>query len=560
MFFELQLKMFSLKSLPEGVITMFNNVSGTGRSYTRITEKNRDEESNPNSLMKVQTPSITYDLKGRHHSIKKAFHFMAAHFHLKCPVFLFPGKKKKAEIKQAKKESGRIEGRIEKKQEKQNSLLRNAKSFFHKEKNDKPPEENMEDEYDNALIMYRLDGSYEGEGFDDDYNEKMLTCGNSMQLGNLENEPKESIEEQRSNPVGTFFDGKFSIHKNEYDAYGHLNLQEKNDYVHNEEFSRDEDRKVIAKEGEIELCPKALDEFQRKTDAHGNNPYRLATTRGIALFCVHMTTDKKTSLYDDKTRQKYGIADITSGCDINWVGHSCITASPLQNNDGKISLFPMMEAVHENDIPLIVDVSNHAGNSYFPYLHPAQLNNLSQSKQRDHIPDPHDFSHWQFLDSHNPLKKENIPNDAEIPTMEELQGKAIQAQYKGKTVRYMKRPFQDGSAMNPAGLLKMCKEIDALAGDRPPLFHCNAGVGRSATMLCAYNLYGAMKNAKIAGRGVIYDMKNQRTLEINGKVNLAYVARGLMFTGRESRSAFIQGMNQFQCIENFGKFLAENPQ
>ncbi|MDR1438263.1 MAG: hypothetical protein LBI69_04380 [Puniceicoccales bacterium] len=280
---------------------------------------------------------------------------------------------------------------------------------------------------------------------------------------------------------------------------------------------------------------------------------------------------------------------LKGGCDINRIGNAYITASPIKHNEtfptrlvedktvtpkygdfapcyiitGSV-LTPFLDTIHNSDIALIVDVANSDNSAYIqPYY---TENNFTRrynvTKDTDtpmHL-DPEDFRKWQLISCNGSNPAKDLEKDDYL-SVKTLQNSYISVFHKEKPLSYIKLAWADGGGQQPENLLDYCAKIHKIAKDSPPLFHCNGGMGRSATFLCAYQMYCFCKKAKEMGMAVTYDMGQQKSLvlEKDGKsLNLACVFRNLAFEGRAAREIFIQATKQWECLDEYGAYLAKN--
>jgi protein tyrosine phosphatase len=81
--------------------------------------------------------------------------------------------------------------------------------------------------------------------------------------------------------------------------------------------------------------------------------------------------------------------------------------------------------------------------------------------------------------------------------------------------------------------------------------HCNGGMGRGPTQMYMDTIERVAMQARVNGRGCVCDWDNQKSPMINGKVNLAYVARNIVLTGHAARHVCGQSTSQFLQLKQF---------
>jgi hypothetical protein len=282
-------------------------------------------------------------------------------------------------------------------------------------------------------------------------------------------------------------------------------------------------------------------------------------------------TNMQTSCISEEDR-KYA----KGGWNINFIGNAYITASPIidghmgNTNDnlsvaGDVKLNPaFLRTIYDHDIGIIVDIANIDDDIYMQPGCPLP-------GKKSYI-DLNEFSDWKLVSysdgKYNNLQYsgENVfPNElisdglfSDRSINHNLQNNYISTNYKNKPLNYLKFVWRDGCGINDmAQLQNYCEKIFAVSKGNPPLFHCNAGMGRSATLLCAYQLYELCVRAKNSGVQITCDFNNQKFPDVDGKFNLAWAVRNLIISGRLSRQVFIQTSAQFKCLWQFTEHLAK---
>ncbi|MDR1437531.1 MAG: hypothetical protein LBI69_00555 [Puniceicoccales bacterium] len=280
------------------------------------------------------------------------------------------------------------------------------------------------------------------------------------------------------------------------------------------------------------------------------------TTTG--MFC----TSEKTSIVAESDKEKM------RGCrDINRVGNAFITGSPVfcseayDNKQDNQQFTPFFNAIENGEVGLIVDLSSGDRPNRI-YMHPnyAVKGGVQNGENR---PKEEDFSDWEKVsydgDKHVSLTKQGddeISDASDTKIRNELKDNYISVKHRGKTLNYMKLDCTDGAGMDLETLGDYCSKIKIAAQGKLPLFHCNGGMGRSATMLCAYQLNCIYEKALEQNIEVTYDIDSQTSPQIDGKLNLAWAMRNLILNGRMARQVFVQSPDQFTCLATFAQFLA----
>jgi hypothetical protein len=121
--------------------------------------------------------------------------------------------------------------------------------------------------------------------------------------------------------------------------------------------------------------------------------------------------------------------------------------------------------------------------------------------------------------------------------------------------------WTDGEAPPNTTIYQMCQTTLQIAnayGAEHLIYHCNAGQGRSPSMLCYTSL---TKIAMLAAKNNIplcfhNDAKSQRKMIVDGKLNMSYVFRQILLNGSAVRSIFGWGLNQYNSFANYANFLA----
>jgi hypothetical protein len=86
--------------------------------------------------------------------------------------------------------------------------------------------------------------------------------------------------------------------------------------------------------------------------------------------------------------------------------------------------------------------------------------------------------------------------------------------------------------------------------------HCNGGLGRAPTHMYMDTIEKVARRAAESGHVCVCDWKQQKLPEVDGKVNLAYVARNMVLTGHAARNVCGQSTGQFKQIKQFAEDMA----
>ncbi|MDR1437909.1 MAG: hypothetical protein LBI69_02500 [Puniceicoccales bacterium] len=314
---------------------------------------------------------------------------------------------------------------------------------------------------------------------------------------------------------------------------------------------------------------------------HGQTYYPTAYNDGKFDASGIFITNRETSIVDTRHRNK-----MRGSRDVNKIGNAYITGSPINSPETYLDpsdyrLFsPLFDTIAENEIGIIVDVANGcdmvymqpyntnpSGKKCFPHANKenVQLNCL----------DSNNFQDWQLRSYTDngcsfALSDENKdlfpsmptglfdPQNCEIHKMNNaLEDYYIHVTHKNKSLDYLKMNWVDGQSASLETLEQYCCKIRKIANGKKPLFHCNGGMGRSATFLCAYQLYDILQKAKEQKIAVTFDAIRQKSPEVNGCLNLAWVLRNLILTGRMARQAFIQSPEQLASLYKFAQHLVD---
>lgn len=87
--------------------------------------------------------------------------------------------------------------------------------------------------------------------------------------------------------------------------------------------------------------------------------------------------------------------------------------------------------------------------------------------------------------------------------------------------------------------------------------HCAAGLGRVPTLCVSNGIVQVAKEAQKRGMDCCCEWDQQKEPVVNGKVNLAYVARNLLLKGAAARSTFGQVGDQFIFLKAFAAAAAK---
>jgi protein tyrosine phosphatase len=102
--------------------------------------------------------------------------------------------------------------------------------------------------------------------------------------------------------------------------------------------------------------------------------------------------------------------------------------------------------------------------------------------------------------------------------------------------------------------------INGKTGTYPNILsHCNGGMGRSPSLIMYHAIDAAAKKASQQGKECCCDFGRQDELEIDGRLNLAFVVRSLLFQGLCARGCFGYGKKQFKSFVDFATFRAQPP-
>jgi hypothetical protein len=86
--------------------------------------------------------------------------------------------------------------------------------------------------------------------------------------------------------------------------------------------------------------------------------------------------------------------------------------------------------------------------------------------------------------------------------------------------------------------------------------HCNGGMGRGPTHMFLDSVERVAHQAHKEGHGCVCDWGQQKSPLVDGKINLAYVARNMALKGNAARHVCGQSTSQFQQVERFTEDIA----
>ncbi|MDR2029905.1 MAG: hypothetical protein LBP65_00315 [Puniceicoccales bacterium] len=127
-------------------------------------------------------------------------------------------------------------------------------------------------------------------------------------------------------------------------------------------------------------------------------------------------------------------------------------------------------------------------------------------------------------------------------------------------IGYMRR-ICDDSRKDPieiSFIWKTCADLLLLAKGGMALIHCMAGYARSATFVVCYNVFVVAWLALRLKCPIVCDWEKQKQICVDGALNLAWVVRCALFTGRHCRSGFISVKLQFQQLARFAETVAKD--
>jgi hypothetical protein len=140
-------------------------------------------------------------------------------------------------------------------------------------------------------------------------------------------------------------------------------------------------------------------------------------------------------------------------------------------------------------------------------------------------------------------------------------GKVIGKDGKEKTIYHITiSGWVDNTALPPERILKINEEIENLCrtkGIKMVNMHCGGGLGRAPTLCVANAIEQVARKAQEMGADCCCDWDQQTERVVDGKVNLAYVARNLILKGLATRSTFLQVAAQFEFFKNFTPMVAQ---
>lgn len=86
--------------------------------------------------------------------------------------------------------------------------------------------------------------------------------------------------------------------------------------------------------------------------------------------------------------------------------------------------------------------------------------------------------------------------------------------------------------------------------------HCNGGMGRGPTQMYMDAIQRVARQAQAKGFGCVCDWDKQKLPLVDGKINLAYVARNMVLTGHAARNVCGQSTSQFLQLKQFTEDMA----
>ncbi|MDR2030265.1 MAG: hypothetical protein LBP65_02260 [Puniceicoccales bacterium] len=398
-----------------------------------------------------------------------------------------------------------------------------------------------------------------------------------------------SDQEER---ICTFLD-TLQIHRIRFNNYGNFDPENRDDYVKRTDDS--------CKSCGDHCCfiPEPINQFQMDHPIHGRNVHRLT-----AGAFSNITTDPTTSLSESLEERNILIGvdspaaydNGSAGGDINRVGIGAICAHPLNVGENgtliHISLQQMLPLMLRCNMRVIVN----AHSDRIPYLCPTALKTFFQSWEFKESWGQ--FSNWQPYDADgNPLQtilEESdpvLPMPPVIPPQDETnfhdilqpgispttpfiglyckkedpkwiavakQG-AVSFEFAEQQFFFLYRPFMDGGMPEVDLLVEWLGSIYRMAAGTTPLIHCKAGVGRSALLITCYNLFHIWMWALENKVPLVYDLAGQKLPIVDGKINMAWALRTILFAGRNARSSFVQDYRQFAFCAQFAKHLVTLP-